>query len=98
MSEFPFFFELALLLVTWDGLDSVIWRRGTRVEKEAPEEKVRALMDAREELAIAGEFPAYTNQEGFWPLGPVSFPYSLPYLFLLFLPLFLLVCGRGTEY
>lgn len=43
------FLHLALLLVTWTGL-----------------EKVRILLDAREVLAIAGEYPAYTNLEGFY--------------------------------
>ena len=35
------------------------------------EKKVRVLMDAREELAIVEECPAYANQGGFRPLRPV---------------------------
>ena len=36
------------------------------------EKKLRALMDAREGLAITGECPAYANHERFRPLGHVA--------------------------
>ena len=45
-----FFFRLCFIAGTWDGLDSVIERGG------APEEKLRALMDAREFLPYSGNY------------------------------------------
>ena len=61
--QYIYFFEctLLLLLLTWAGLDSVPGLGGARVAR--PVEKLPALIDAREVLAIAGECSAYCYED-----------------------------------